>query len=211
MLISQNDHSGLVGAWQYPGCTVETYVVDGKTTSRTVGASWIGDPDKPCADTSVPVLAHDIRFEQLQSLIVNEGEVLLGCPAEANAGRGVTPVERLRGLGDGWDIRVTLMLNRFSWHAAVCTVLVHIDAYGPPEIMSQHRAFLREKGKRQAHLAARAYGEPNDVVQQTKLLLSELSLSQQLELLHLMSTPASPALYAGSVLDSGSSKCSLAF
>ena len=46
------------------GRTVEPYIVDGKTTARTIGASWIGDPNHLKADTSVPVLVHDQRYEQ---------------------------------------------------------------------------------------------------------------------------------------------------
>ena len=45
-----------------PGHTAELYVVDVKTAAYTIGASWIGEPERPCADTSVPVLVHNIRF-----------------------------------------------------------------------------------------------------------------------------------------------------
>ena len=78
-----------------PGHTAELYVVDVKTAACTIGASWIGEPERPCADTSVPVLVHNMRFEQPQSIIVDESEMLLGYPASATAGRGATPIDHL--------------------------------------------------------------------------------------------------------------------
>jgi hypothetical protein len=55
---------------------------------------------------------------------------------------------------------------------------------------------------KQALLAARAKGGPDNIVQ----LLAELTKEEQLLLLQHMRAPTSPVFYAGSVLDSGSSK-----
>ena len=81
------------------------------------------------------------------------------------------------------------MLNRFSIHATI-----HVD--GPLSVRSQ------SSGAKQALLAARTQGGPDAIVQ----LLAALAMEEQLQLLQLMKAPTSPALYAGSVLDSGSSK-----
>ena len=61
---------------------IEPYIVDGKTTARTIGASWIGDLNHLKADTSVPVLVRDQRYdhEQPQSLEAEDAEMLMGYP-----------------------------------------------------------------------------------------------------------------------------------
>jgi len=51
-----------------PGRTIEPYHVAGKTTIRTIGKSWTGDPDNPVPDTTVPVVVHDVNCEQKQFL-----------------------------------------------------------------------------------------------------------------------------------------------
>ena len=91
------------------GRKLEPYVVDGKTTVRTIGASWMGDPDFPKADTSIPVVVHDDRYKQPQHLVAEEAEPLLGFQPGATAGNGVSQKDRLTALGDGWDVRTTMM------------------------------------------------------------------------------------------------------
>jgi hypothetical protein len=82
-----------------PGRTVERYQVDGKTCIRTIGASWQGEPDKPTANTSVPVRVFDSAFRQPQDLHVNEAELFFGLKKDATAGSGVSAKERLRAIG----------------------------------------------------------------------------------------------------------------
>ena len=67
------------------GHTLEPYIVDGKTTVCTIGVSWIGDPEHPKADTSVPVLVHDQCYEQPQLLQAEEAEMLMGYPEGSTA------------------------------------------------------------------------------------------------------------------------------
>ena len=62
--------------------------------------------------------------------------------------------------------------------------------------------FVQFLGPRSTLLAAQAQGAPNAIVR----LLAALTMEEQLRLLQLMKAPTSPALHAGSVLDSGSSK-----
>ena len=88
------------------GRTVEPYLVDGKTTIRTISKSWRGNSDNPVPDTTVPVIVHDDLFEKAQYLNVEEAEQLLGFQRGATAGRGVTNKDRLIALGDGGVGRV---------------------------------------------------------------------------------------------------------
>ena len=114
--------------------TAEPYTMDDKTTARTIGAPWIGDPNHPKADTRAPVLVHNQqlieRYEQPQSLQAEEAEMLIGYPEGSTSGRAVTQIDRLRSLGDSWDIRTSLMLNRVSKHATI-----RVD--GPLSVLSQ--------------------------------------------------------------------------
>ena len=123
-------------------------ILDGKPTVRTIGASWTGDHDHPKADTSVPVLVYDQRYEQPQSLQAEEAELLMGFPAGSTSGHAVPQIERLGALGDSWDVRTSLMLNRFSRHA-----IIRVD--GP---LSVNSPSLQSSGNsaKQALLAARS-------------------------------------------------------
>ena len=172
------------------------YIVDGKTTVRTIGASWIGDPEHPKADTSVHVLVHEQRYmyDQPQSLQAEEVEMLMGYPAGSTSGRAATPIDRLRALSDSWNMRTSRMPIRFSRHATT-----HVDGPLPVDSLSSQSS---GRSAKQALLAARAQGGPDAIVQ----LLATLTMEEQLRLLQLMKAPTSPVLYAGSVLDSGSSK-----
>ena len=102
-----------------PGRTLEPYFVDGNPTVCTIGASCTGGPDHPKADTGVPVLVYDQRYEQPQSLQAEEAELLMGFPAGSTSDRAATQIDRLWALGDSWDVRTSLMLNRFSRHATI--------------------------------------------------------------------------------------------
>ena len=155
------------------GRTLEPYFVEGKTTVRTIGASWTGDDNHPKADTAVPVRVYDQRYEQPQSLQAEEAELLMGFPAGSTSGRAATQIERLRALGDSWDVRTSLMLNRFSRHATI-----RVD--GPLSVNSPSSQSSGNSAK-QALLAAsyRAQGGPDAIVQ----LLAELTKEEQLLLL----------------------------
>ena len=177
------------------GRTVEPYTVDGKVTIRTIGASWQGDPYDPVADTALPNVVHDAYSPGPKHLRVHEAEMLLGFQANSTAGRGVTPRDRLTGLGDSWDLRVALMINRFSRHATV-------KVSGPMDVL-QSKQSLQDGSIRRTMLAARATGGPDAVVQ----LLSELTRDEQLHILDVLrrSTDA-PVMFAGSVVDGNPAK-----
>ena len=101
------------------GRTLEPYFIEGKTIVHTIGASWTGNDNHPKANTKVLVNVHDKCYEQVQPLNVEEAELLMGFPAGSTSGQAVTPISRLRAVGDSWDVRTALMLNRFSRHATI--------------------------------------------------------------------------------------------
>ena len=73
-----------------PDRRVESYFIDGKTTIRTIGKSWQGDPANPTARTNLPVIVHDDKFEKAQHLNAEEAERIIGFQTGATAGRGVS-------------------------------------------------------------------------------------------------------------------------
>ena len=132
------------------------------------------------------MLVYDQRYEQPQSLQAEEAELLMGFPAGSTSGRAVSPINRLRALGDSWDVRTSLMLNRFSRHATI-----RVD--GPLVVHSLAPKQFSGDLAKQALLAARAKGGPDAIVQ----LLSELTKEEQLMLLQHMKAPTSPVCYHG--------------
>ena len=177
-----------------PGRTVEPYTVDGKTTIRTIGKSWAGWSDAPVADTVVPVVVHDVAFEKAQHLRPEEAEQILGFERGATAGRGVSAKDRLTALGDGWDLRTTVMINRFS-------KLATNSVSGPP--------FPVEKAQQPTEVLA---AQLEEISQMDNSVLAEFigtrPFDEQIKLLELVAHSRDTAAvnYAGSVLDSGSSR-----
>jgi len=66
------------------------------------------------ADTSLPVLIQDEMFEQPQHLRPTEAELLMGMPPDCTAGNALSARDRLKCIGNGWDMNVVEMLFRFS-------------------------------------------------------------------------------------------------
>ena len=202
-----------------PGRTVEPYFIDGKQTMRTIGGSWSGDPDSPVADTRVPVIVHDEQFEKAQHLRVNEAERLVGLFTDATAGGGVSAKDRLICLGKAWDVPTTEMQLRFSRLARRKIMSVAADYYSATrqlqysatrplqcsatrplqyplaadhlEHLQSQLRIARLRGGSDAVVSLLAAAEPR-VQQQMLLMLAE----PQQQLVN----------YAGSVLDSGSSR-----
>ena len=96
------------------GRTVQRYTANGTTHVRPIGKSWRGDPQNPVADTSRPVLVTDESCTSAQHLRPEEAERLMGMEPGCTAGQGVTPRQRLKCIGNGWDHNVTVMLLRYS-------------------------------------------------------------------------------------------------
>jgi hypothetical protein len=92
------------------GRTVQTYKAYGIDCIRPIGKSWSGSDDRPSATTSRPVLVTDEMHDQPQQLRPHEAERLMGMSGEDTAGSGVTAKERLKCIGNGWDMNVANML-----------------------------------------------------------------------------------------------------
>ena len=91
------------------GRTVHRVMNGGQLVVRTIGKSWRGDPSRPGADTLLPVLVDDRDFEKVQHLRPAEAERLMGMPTGCSAAPGITAKQRLKGIGNGWDINVVTM------------------------------------------------------------------------------------------------------
>ena len=176
-----------------PGRTVEPYFIDGKQTMRTIGGSWSGDPDSPVADNRIPVIVHAEQFEKTQHLRLNEAEGLVGLFTDAIAGRGVSAKDRLICLGKAWGVSTTEMQLRFSRLARKKVMSIaadHLAADHLEHLQSQLRT-AQLRGGSDAVVSLLTAAEPR-VQQQMLLILVEPQ--QQL------------VSYAGSVLDSESSR-----
>ena len=118
--------------------------------------------------------------------------MLMGYPEGSTSGHAATQIDQGWSLGDSWDVCTmsSLMLHCFSKYSTI-----HVD--GPLCVCLQSSG----RSAKQVLLATRAEGEPDAIVQ----LLATLTMGEhaQLHLLQLIKPPTSPALYAGSVLDSG--------
>ena len=180
------------------GRTAEEYKVDGKITTRHIGASWAGDPDKPFANTTLALWINDVNFDAPQHLHSEEAESLLWLPKGITAGNGVKEIDRLRGLGDGWDFNTVVMLNRNS-------KLANKTITGPPFAPTDRVSRNSESTLPDVNLAeaTEAY-DTGDNARLAEILFNRPA-SEQLKLLNMILF-AKPHDYEGSVLDSGSSR-----
>ena len=75
--------------------------------SGTVGSSWGGSLEAPEARTFFPVLVQDEEYPGVpQQLRPHEAEKLMGMPAGVTEGPGISNLQRLTAVGNGWDINV---------------------------------------------------------------------------------------------------------
>ena len=191
------------------GRTAHPHQVEGKVTVRGIGASWGGNPDHPTASTGVPLLVDDVQFEKAQHITVEEAERLMGYPTDLTAGNGVTNRDRLRAIGDSWDLNVTLMLMRFSSLVTKIALGPYCDPSGIPQ-----NSIITDP-----ELAKAAWGghpdnpsKPEDVLKELAendlpafvALIADWPRQDQIQALNLL-RPIS-VNYAGSVLDSGSGR-----
>jgi hypothetical protein len=96
------------------GRTVQRYTAYGRECVRPIGKSWRGDPDSPVADTRLPVLVDDELFNEPQQLKPVEAERLMGMPAGCTAAPDISAKDRLKAIGNGWDVIITTLLLAHS-------------------------------------------------------------------------------------------------
>lgn len=187
-----------------PGRTVEPYHVDGKVTVRTIGKSWRGDPHNPEANTTVPVIVHDEQFQKAQQLRPSEAERLMGLPLNCTSGCGVTAKDRLRAIGDGWDLNVTSMLFRFCQLAVGTPLSAH-----PAARLTDSGAGSTAVPDGTAPLLPTLLDYRSQAGDQgLAALIALFPMEQQLQMLELIKShhDSAKCMFSGSVLDSGSSR-----
>ena len=96
------------------GRTIQKYMAYGKSKVYPVCKSWKGDPWNPQAATSRPILVSDTNHQSPQHLRAHEAEALHDIEKGRTEGQGVTPLQRLKCIGNGWDLRVVFMILRWS-------------------------------------------------------------------------------------------------
>jgi hypothetical protein len=97
-----------------PGRAIRKYTAHGKQKVYPICKSWKGDDFSPEAATSRPILVDDDNHQLPQHLRVHEAESLHDIEQGRTAGRAATPKQRLKCIGNGWDLRVVFMLLRYS-------------------------------------------------------------------------------------------------
>ena len=135
---------------------IDTYVAKGVTKVRPLGSSWGGNPDKPQAQSNRKVWVNDPNHPGVpQDLHVTEAEKLHGMKTDQTAAPGVSPLERIRCVGAGWDINVVKRLfgTIFRGNDApqpsptgnISTLDSEVEAIQlPATLPKHHRDFLEE-------------------------------------------------------------------
>ena len=152
-----------------PGRTVLTYRASGRQCVRPIGKSWSGPVDKPIADTRLPILVRDEKFEDDQHLLPPEAEGLMEMRIGSTVVPGMTARDRLIGIGNGWDIIVTTLLlshNKIAQRqtdtlddtATAQQALVQlIDTYGPEYVSEFIQTLSAPAAEEAVSLLARHY------------------------------------------------------
>ena len=207
------------------GRSVQTYSAYGIDTVRPIGKSWKGHPDSPEANTSLPVMVTDERFEQSQHLKPQEAELLMGMPPGCTAGNGVSAKDRLKCVGNAWDMNVIHMLFRYSKLSCSSSVSLPVQAtqhsqVAQPLHSTQATPCLNLEQLSQAVPIPLALTPDDEVVQATLVHMQQQGNSEFADML-MEHTPEHQMWYLGlikhhyaqclhtvegSVLDSGSGK-----
>ena len=93
-------------------CLDENRSFDLKNGMRTVTASWKGG-DNPEHYTSVPIIIIDENMEGRQTIRSHEAEKMHHLPSGYTAVPELTEADRLRAIGDGWDLLITREIFKF--------------------------------------------------------------------------------------------------
>ena len=78
-----------------------TFEMDGRQQVRPIGASWIGDPDEPTANTSRPVEVIEEGMGGLQELRPGEAEKLHNLRPGCTDAPVIKAIDRLKVIGGG--------------------------------------------------------------------------------------------------------------
>ena len=206
-----------------PGRTIRKYTAYGKEKVYPVCGSWAGRPSDPHAKTSCPILVDDDSCHLPQHIRVQEAESMHGIERGRTAGRGATALQRLQGIGRGWDLHVIFMILR---HSKLSTVTPGSNPYAHLSQLSQQTGSLSPGTKQlvrcnpdQNSLVGTAKAEEASVQQllvqkhselstpEFATYLAQLDLGQQAICLRLIHSAIQGGAGSNwSVLDSGSSR-----
>jgi hypothetical protein len=110
--------------------TIEQYEACGRMNVRPIGASWKNGR----STSSRAVMVNDPGFEQLQHLLPEEAELLHGMRIGCTAGRDATADQRLKAIGNGWDLNVIRIIMSYT---KLCK-----DAYITKTMVTMHTTML---------------------------------------------------------------------
>ena len=199
------------------GRSVQTCQAYGVECIHPICKGWSGSDESPWATTGRPVLVRDEMHEQLQHLRPHEAEKLMGTSGDDTAGMVLTAKERLKAIGNAWDMNVANML--FSYSAQATRT--------PPQSLRPNMEHIKTPSMSTAVLAAEAISTMEDLTddereQQAILILLIDSAPGDLADVITQARPEEQTLYLalnkhhfsnsvliaheGAVLDSGSSK-----
>lgn len=92
---------------------VDTYIANGQTKVRPLGATWGGDPQNPESQSNRKTWVHDPNHPgHPQELHVTEAEKLHGLKPGSTAAPDATPLDRMRAIGGGWDLHIAVPLMK---------------------------------------------------------------------------------------------------
>ena len=93
------------------GRTIVKYSANGRDCVRPLSASWTGDPANPvCATQKKNLVVDEKSPGEYFDIRPIEAERLMGFPEDSTDAPGVTAKDRLKALGNSWDINVTAPL-----------------------------------------------------------------------------------------------------
>ena len=130
--------------------TIIQYEACSRMNVRPLGARWKHGK----STSSRPIMVNDPKFEQLQHLLPEEAEALHGYQVGCTAGNDATADQRLKAIGNGWDLNVISMIlsrSRLCRDAFIAKTMVSMHANLHPQDMAEVLMQL-EPEVRQYHL-----------------------------------------------------------
>ena len=130
--------------------TIIQYEACSRMNVRPLGARWKDGK----STSSRPIMVNDPKFEQLQHLLPEEAEALHGYQVGCTAGNDATADQRLKAIGNGWDLNVISMIlsrSRLCRDAFIAKTMVSMHTTLHPQDMAEVLMQL-EPEVRQYHL-----------------------------------------------------------
>jgi len=128
------------------GRTIEKYHVGARLLTRPIGASWIGDGDKPKTSSNKRVFVNDTKDPEDDQLRPNEAESLMGFPQGFTECPGINAKARLCAIGNSFDMNVVvplLELREPSQDHAVDRAVALLPAKLSPALQERQAAIVR--------------------------------------------------------------------